>query len=539
MFENKLNPFLLILTLVIALPVNAQEVVRYKYVPRTIVEEKPVKRYKWVEETIAQKQTVTSYKQVIQTEKRNRKTTEFVPVRKTIEHEVRTTVRKPVIETKFRQKQHTETTYETFTEMQDEEYTVRKPVIETQMREERVTVRKPVTERMIEVKETTTYKPILKTKTEYAPGAVVVAKLQSVPDYSKRPRMQWLAAGNYTDPATGQQVYRRRGLHWVQPSTVASVAATVPALVPQEKSEWEYVPEVKTDRKPVELTRYVDQVETRKVPVEVERMVETVETRRVPVEVRVPHTKIITEDVPYTETTYRDEVTVTKVPITETTYEKVETVEPYTVEVPRYVEVTKETLVPKTVRRRVEYEEMQKVSRVVMFKVPVDDCGNEIGDAIPAYGQPEIINAASTTPSLSIGEGSTTQGGEPASRSVLDRNVEPTTKTETSRKEPTAEEEADEADENYTGKLNLVEPTAARKEPIDVPDTQSNKASSNLAPIKGDETQEEDPTSEKTTEETSLNQPKTVKDVEPPEVTPSGIGNEKAADAPGSEDDRF
>jgi hypothetical protein len=61
MFENKLNPFLIILTLLIALPVNAQEVAGYKYVQRTIVEEKPVKLYKWVEETVAEKQPVTSY----------------------------------------------------------------------------------------------------------------------------------------------------------------------------------------------------------------------------------------------------------------------------------------------------------------------------------------------------------------------------------------------------------------------------------------------------------------------------------------------
>ena len=532
MFENKLNPFLIILTLLIALPVNAQEVAGYKYVQRTIVEEKPVKLYKWVEETVAEKQTVTSYKQVMQTETRNRKTTEFVPVRKTIEHEERTTVRKPVIETKFRKKQWTETSYETVTEMQDKEYTVRKPVIKTEMREERYTVRKPVTERMIEVKETTTYKPVLQTKTELAPGAAVVADLQSVPDYTRRPRMQWLAAGYYTDPATGQQVYRRRGLHWVQPSTVTPVAATVPALVPQEKNEWTYVPEVKKERKPVELTRYVDQVETRKVPVEIEEMVETIETRKVPVEIKIPRTKIITEDVPYTETTYRDEVTIKKVPITETTYKKVESVEPYTVEVPRYLEVTKEIQVPKTVRRRVEYEEMRNVSRVVMFKVPVDDCGNEIGDAIPAYGNP-TTGAASSTPSLSVGEGSTsTPNNDPASLSVLERNVQPMAKTETSRKEPIANENSAVGNEGYSGKLQLVEPQKARKAPINVPDTESNTASSDLVTI-GDEDQS------KTTEETSMTDPTTLKNVEPPEVTPSGIGNEKAADAPGSEDDRF
>lgn len=519
MFFSISKPFVVLVTLIIVAPVSAQQIHSYKMVPRTILEKKPVKVTKWVDETVMEKQTVTSYKMVWQTETRQRYKTEYKPVRKTSYREERTVVRKPIVETRFRRQETRKTTYETVTEFRDEQYTVRKPVIETEIREETVTVLKPITEQLIEVQRTTNYKPVWKNTTNYVPQNVVVQQLNAIPDLTQRPRIQRLEAGYYTDPVTGQTVYRRRGLHWVQPSTVVPFASTVPTLVPQESLELTYVPETTETRKPVEVTRLVEQTETRRVPVEVQRMIERVETRKVPVTVTIPKTTIIVEEIPYTETVYKDEVIVKKVPYTETTYEKVETVEPYTVEVPRWIAETKEVEVPRTVRKRVEYEELRDIPRTVMFKIPIDDCGNELGPAVRAY--PET-SGSSLANEFSSGFGTTT------SRRVPAKVIDPANDTNKSILTTNPESEAS-TDDGYKGELKLVEPkkldeTSAKKPAVEVPDTAAAGSNTELKPIP-----------KSTDAEGEAGDPTTSGGVDPakiPDVEPSGSGDEKAADRP-------
>ena len=404
--------------------------------PKTVYEKKPVKATRWVDETVIEKKQVTSYKPIWQTEKRERKQVVYKPVQETVEREEKIVLRKPVVETLYRDKTTEETTYETVTKYREEEYTVREPVIETEMRTEKYTVRKPVTKKMIEVTKTTSYKPVVKSKTEMVPTQVPVIQLGSTPDPNARPRAQWLQRGYYTDPATGQTVFRKRGFHWVQPSVGAAAVGVVPALTPQEKTEVSFEPETTEERTPIEITRFVEEEMTRTVPVEVEKMVERTKTRRVPYEVKIPKTTITTEKIPYKRTTYKEEVITKKVPHVRTTLKKIETTEPYEVEVPRWVSRTEEVEVPKTVSRKVEYEVMQDVAKVVMMKVPVDVCGNPIGAATPV--NPTVTNkvpeevVADTTPELSVGYGSTlnrdgkassqnsTQTPEPASKSPDD-----------------------------------------------------------------------------------------------------------------------
>ena len=376
--------------------------------PKTVYEKKPVKKTRWVDETVVEKKQVTSYKPIWQTEKRERKRILYKPVQETVEREEKITLRKPVVETLYRDKTTEETTYETVTKYRDEEYTVREPVIETEMRTEKYTVRKPVTEKMIEVTKKTTYKPVVKSKTTMVPTQVPVIQLGSTPDPNARPRAQWLERGYYTDPATGQSVFRKRGLHWVQPRIGAASVGVVPALIPQEKMEVSYEPETTEERTPIEVTRYVEEEMTRDVPVEIEKMVERTKTRRVPYEVKVPKTTVTTEKIPYKRTTYKEEVITRKVPHVRTTVKKIEMTEPYEVEVPRWVSRTEEVEVPKTVSRKVEYEVMQDVAKVVMMKVPVDICGNPVGLAMPVdpVKLPEKV-VADTAPQLSIGFGST------------------------------------------------------------------------------------------------------------------------------------
>ena len=206
----------------------------YQLVPQTVCVKEPVTRTRWVEETVYEKQKVTSYKPVWQTEKRERTRTYRKPIRKTSLREERTIVRKPVRETKYRERRVEETSYELITEMREEQYTVRKPVVETQMRDEQVTIRKKVTEDMIEVQNVLTYRPMTVPQQQLVPVDVTVNQQLTITDPNARPRMRWLPPGDYMDPQTGQSVFRRRGLHWVQPELNVEVANSVPMLAIQE-----------------------------------------------------------------------------------------------------------------------------------------------------------------------------------------------------------------------------------------------------------------------------------------------------------------
>lgn len=363
--------------------VAQQNWVSYQLVPTTVYEKKPMKVTRWVDETTTEKKQVTSYKPIWQTEKRERKQVVYKPIQETLEREEKIILRRPVVETLFRDKTVKETTYETVTKYRDEEYTVREPVTETEMRTESYTVRKPVTEKMIEVTKTTTFKPVVGSETEMASTQVPVIQLGSTPDPNARPRVQWLQRGYYTDPSSGQTVYRKPGFHWVQPNSTTASVGLARVAIPQEVSKLSFVPETTEERKPIEITRYVEEQKTREVPVEVERIVERTETRRVPYEVKVPKTTITTEKIPYKRTTYKEEVITKKVPYTRSTLKKVETIEPYEVEAPRWITKTEEVEVPKTVRRKVEYEVMQDVAKVVMMKVPFDTCGNRLAMPSP------------------------------------------------------------------------------------------------------------------------------------------------------------
>ena len=377
-----------------------QQAWSYQLVPTTVYDKKPVKVTRWVDETVMERKEVTSAVPTWQTEKRQRTKTTFVPTKETAERLETIVLRKPVVKTLMRDKTTTETTYEKVTRYRDEEYTVLEPVLETQMRTEQVTVRKPEIKRMIEVTSRTTYEPVISSQTELVPAEVPVILPGASPAPNARPRMQWLQSGYYTDPVSGQTVYRRRGLHWVIPNESVPAASVAPALVPQEIGKLSYVPKTVEERKPIEITRYVDQIETRKVPVQVEKMVERTRTRRVPYEVEIPKTVSTTEQIPYTETTYVDETVTKKVPYERTVLKKVETTEEYEVEVPKWITKTSEVEVPTVVRKKYEYEVMQNVPRTIMMKVPVDICGNPLSAPVPVNSTQRVVASSIVEPSI-------------------------------------------------------------------------------------------------------------------------------------------
>ncbi len=358
----------------------------YMLIQKTVYEQTPVTMTQLVNETVYQKQKVTEYKPVWQTEKRERRTTVLKPVHETSERVERYRVRWPVTETKYRERQYEETVYETSTELQEQQVVVEEPVYETQTREERVVVKRPVTEQLIRHDTTTVYRPALVEGTELTTANLQIDQL--VPTPGTRARVQRLTPGYYTDPVTGQTVFRRRGLYWVaNPPSYQLQSTNVPVLAIQPSSELTLVPETVTTQTPVEVTRYVEAVETRKVPIQVEKTVRRIETRKVPVQVKKPKIIVRTERVPYEETRYVEQIIEQKIPVSKITYETVERVEPYEASVCSWMPITREIEVPRVVPKEVEVTMIKHSPRTITMRVPIDAFGNILGPAIPLPGQ--------------------------------------------------------------------------------------------------------------------------------------------------------
>lgn len=355
--------------------IHPNDIAGYRYIQRTIYVNEPVKVEKWVEETEMVTEKRVEHKHVINTEQRERRRTVRKPVTRTTIKEERRTVRKPITETKYREREVQQTRFETSTEMREERVVVQRPVIETAFRDEQVTVRRQVSENLIEVTNQTVLRPQSTTETALVP----LQWQNTYTDMSARPRLQWLSRGQYTDPAAGTTVYRRPGLHWVQPTNTVNQTAFLPTTV--ERQQW--VPESIQTRRPVEISRFEDQVETRRVPFEVQRMVSETEIRQTPVTVRKPVVERFVERIPYTETRYEFVEEIRSVPVEETVFEDVVEIEPYEVEVARWVPVTTEVEVPRTVRRKVASTEDREVAKTIWVRVPVDSQGRILGNGEP------------------------------------------------------------------------------------------------------------------------------------------------------------
>ncbi len=372
--------------------------VQYQLVPRTIYEQKKVTTYREVMETQYQTQRTTSYKPVWTTERRENRYSVLKPVTETSFREERYTVLKPVTETGFREETFEETTWETITEMREEQVVEEKPIVETSFREEQVRVSKPVVETMMQEQNVTVYRPTTVNETQYVPGTTAVNSfnLAMTPGST---RLQWLQPGFRFDPVTGQNVWQRAGLHWVQsPATAYYVPQTtlMPTVTPQTVQRTSLVPETVVRKEPVQVTRYVDEIITRKVPVETRRTERQIITRKVPVQVQKPVKRLVTKRIPIERVTYERQEMVRKVPVTEQRFETVERVDYEDVQVCRWQEVESEVQVPLVVTRRIPVETTMSVPRTVMMRVPVDAFGNPI--QLPNYFPAE------TTYSAPIGE---------------------------------------------------------------------------------------------------------------------------------------
>ena len=366
----------------IILPCEAQETppgcVEWKSYTDTVWVEQNVTENRVISETSYETKEVTKSRPRWISEERERTITEEKPVVQTTEKVVTRKVRRPVTTRKTRTRTRVIESYEDVTEMREENYTVRKPVTETTYEKKEVLVRKPVTKRGVEKEEVTVYRPKETTQTTMVPGTLMMPG-----QTSSRTRMRWLERGYYSDPYSGNPVWRRSGLHWVNEPTYGQNA--VPVVVPQQQSSTTMVPETLVVEKPFERTTYVDEYESREVPVEVERIVEETRTRKVPFTVRVPKRKVIEEEIPYTETTYVEEEITERIPVTETVMKKVTRTEPYTRIRESWEDYTETVKVPTTTTKQIPYVSKYRVPYLVEVRVPCDANGNPVarGQQVP------------------------------------------------------------------------------------------------------------------------------------------------------------
>lgn len=345
--------------------VASHEIVRLR-----LVIERPVVREEVVTETEYRSREVVQNKPTWVTETRYREVERQIPVTRERILQQPFSEEKPVIETAYEERTVTETVMREVIENETRQEVVRKPVVRTGYRDETVLVEKPVERTVYQPENVTSYRPVLQSQTVYAP--TMVPYPSTATNQSARPSLEWRQPGYVMDPATGQQVWQRRGLHWVRPEvSPTTTAAWIPAYVPQQQTTTAYVPEVTQQLKPVTVRENVQTYETRRVPFEQQVLEETVETRQVPVTRMKPVIESRVEKVPVERLRYETRTGIREIPIQETVYETKHETEPYTVQVQKTVTETTTEQVPVQVNRIVARTETEELVREILVRVPL------------------------------------------------------------------------------------------------------------------------------------------------------------------------
>ena len=291
----------------------------YRIVYQTVYEQRQFTAYRVEYETVCEQRPVTTYKPIWETAVRENRYTVARPVMETAVHDEAYTVQRPVYETAER----------------DESYTVMKPVYETAYRTECHTVLQPVTTYLTQYVDQGCFHE----QTVLKPALPVT-------------RLAWQSGACGVDPVTGQTVYQRAGLYWVQtPRTECEVQKVwCPNVVAQQVPQTTYVPQTVTQQVPMQVCKYVPEQVCRKVPVQVCRMVTEQFVRKVP----VTTCRMVYE-------------------------ERVDRV-PY--QVCRMVAEQGVIQVPHCVEKRIPVTYTCNVPRLVCYRVPLDACGEPIA-AVP------------------------------------------------------------------------------------------------------------------------------------------------------------
>ena len=287
-----------------------------------------------------EQQQFTAYRIEYENVCEERQVTTYKPVWETAVHENRYTVARPVMETSER----------------EETYTVQRPVYETAEREEAYTVMRPVYETAYRTECHTVLQPVTTYRTQYVDQGCFYGAdgVEARPGRSRGWRGN--RARCAVDPVTGQTVYQRAGLYWVQTPRGQYEVQKVwhPNVVAQQVQQTSYVPQTVTQQVPVQVCKYVPEQVVRKVPVQVCRMVTEQQVRKVP----VTTCKMVYE-------------------------ERVEQV-PY--QVCRMVAQQQTIRVPHSVEKRIPVTYTCNVPRLVCYRVPLDACGEPIAE--PPVAEP-------------------------------------------------------------------------------------------------------------------------------------------------------
>ena len=318
--------------------------------------------YRIVYQTVYEQQQYTAYRVEYETVCEQRPVTTYQPIWETAVRENRYTVARPVMETA----------------VHDEAYTVQRPIYETAVRDESYTVMKPVYETAYRTECHTVLQPVTTYLTQYVDQGCFHEQTVMKPALPVT-RLTWQSGTCGVDPVTGQTVYQRAGLYWVQtPRTVCEVQKVwCPNVVAQQVPQTTFVPQTVTQQVPVQVCKYVPEQVCRKVPVQVCRMVTEQCVRKVPVTTcRMVYEQRV-ERVPY--------------------------------QVCRMVAQQGVVQVPHCVEKRIPVTYTCNVPRLVCYRVPLDACGEPIAAvateaapaavlAPPAIGTPPVIGAAPTRP---------------------------------------------------------------------------------------------------------------------------------------------
>jgi hypothetical protein len=387
----------LVVLLTIAVPLGAQDSSPSSACPTCVTGQ----TYRIVYQTVYDQRQFTAYRIEYENVCEERQVTTYKPVTETAVRENRYTVARPVTETAER----------------EETYTVQRPVYETAEREETYTVMKPVYETAYRTECHTVLQPVTTCRTQYVDQGCFAEQTVLKPGWPAT-RLAWQSGACTVDPATGQTVYQRPGLYWVQTPRGQYEVQKVwhPNVVAQQVQQTSYVPQTVTQQVPVQTCRYVPEQVVRKVPVQVCRMVTEQQVRKVPVTTcRMVYEERV-EQVPY--------------------------------QVCRMVAQQQTIRVPRTVEKRIPVTYTCNVPRVVCYRVPLDACGNPIAEA--AASQTIVSQPQQPTPA------------PPANRPA-DATVKPELPAGAAMPKPLDAEEKQPAKE--MGPMKEVPPPAAPKSP--------------------------------------------------------------------------
>ncbi len=369
----------------------------YRLVYKTICEQRQMTAYKIEYETAYEERPVTTYKPIWETEMREVRYTVAKPITETSEREEVYTVQKPVWETQMRDNSYTRIRYVQETAEREERYTVNRPIYEAAEREETYTVIKPVYETSCRTETYTVMRPQTVCQTQMVDRGGFVEQTVMKP-CAPATRLRWMSGTCAVDPGTGQTVYQRPGLYWVQvPRNTYEVQRVwQPNVVPQQVQQTFYAPQVESRQVPVQTVRYEQEQVVRKVPYQTCRIVQEEVVKKIPYTVMRPVEERVEQQVPVQVCRIVAEQQVRRIPITTCRMVYEERVEQTPHQVCKMAAVEGTVRVAHCVEKRIPVMYNYTVPRVVCYREPIGPCGEPLGVSAPEIGVPMAAPAMGT-----------------------------------------------------------------------------------------------------------------------------------------------